>query len=93
MQGRDSRLLFQRMLGVGLREAHQRNLSACEAGDGNSCWFVGDCHRHGETGCSKDPVRATDFFRRACELGIQQGCTSLAKSVLIDPGVRGGGAR
>ena len=52
--------------------------SACDRGDGESCFLLGSLYYAGE-GVPKDPVRAFALLQRSCSSGWWRGCAGLAE--------------
>jgi len=52
--------------------------SACDRGDGESCFLLGSLYYAGE-GVPKDPARAFALFRQSCSSGWWRGCSGLAE--------------
>ncbi len=53
--------------------------SACEKGDGESCFLLGSLYMAG-FGVPKDAERAFALFQRSCSVGWRRGCFGLAES-------------
>ncbi len=52
---------------------------ACDGGDGNACWGLGDMTEVGDGGLKKDAARAVKLFERGCERGAAGACGKLAR--------------
>ena len=52
--------------------------SACDRGDGESCFLLGSLYYAGK-GVPKDPARAFALFRQSCSSGWWRGCSGLAE--------------
>jgi Sel1 repeat len=52
--------------------------SACDGGDGESCFLLGSLYFSGE-GVPKNPARAYALLQRSCSLGWWRGCSGLAE--------------
>jgi hypothetical protein len=60
--------------------------SACERGDGASCFILGSLYSSG-SGVSRDPIRAVALFQESCDHGWWRGCGRLGVSYLVGQGV------
>jgi TPR repeat protein len=47
---------------------------ACDMGSPNGCYSCGSIYRAGD-GVPRDPLKAREYFNKACSLGQQQSCT------------------
>jgi Sel1 repeat len=52
--------------------------SACERGDGESCFLLGSLYYAG-AGVAKDPARAFELLTKSCAAGWSRGCGGLAE--------------
>jgi hypothetical protein len=59
--------------------------SACEAGDGESCFLLGSLFNVG-WGVPKDVGRAFALFQRSCSAGWRRGCFQLGESYRVGNG-------
>ena len=53
---------------------------ACEANDVEACLFYGDFLAQGR-GIARDPAKAREYFKLACDKGDTRGCDHLAGKV------------
>ena len=54
--------------------------AACKRGDADACNHLGDLGYQKRAGSRVTPLEAVYYYRRACDLGLAQGCGSLAGS-------------
>jgi hypothetical protein len=85
-EGKTIQELFTRLVEASTRQGAKDHGAACEAGNADSCWAVGSQLLCQSPGCGKDEVGATVAFQRACDLGSQVGCRSLADSLVAGRG-------
>ena len=66
--------------------------SACNAGDQDSCFILGELYANG-FGTPRDQTAALDVFRRLCAAGWARGCGRLGESYLAGEGTAADPAR
>jgi uncharacterized protein len=54
----------------------------CEKGIGASCYKLGGMYRYGTSGAGKNSTRALDFYLKACDRGVAQGCNDAGVATL-----------
>jgi TPR repeat protein len=53
--------------------------SACDKGDGESCFLLASLYYAGAGGIAKDPSRAFALFQKSCSSGWSRGCGGLGE--------------
>lgn len=59
--------------------------TACQGGDGESCFLLGEVHRRG-IGVSADPTLGFNFARESCAHGLPIGCARVGGSLITGEG-------
>jgi Sel1 repeat len=67
-----------RLLRLVEEDQGQTFQTACNGGDGESCFLLGSLHFAGQ-GVPKDPDRAFALLQQSCTLGWPRGCSGLAE--------------
>jgi len=62
----------------------------CDAGSGESCSLLAVCHGTG-TGVPRDPAKAMELSKKACELGFKGACPSSVTPEMAKQAVAGAG--
>ena len=83
------RILVVLGLALGFAPAVQAQQSqsqaACSAGDAEACFYTGAEYAQGQ-GVPENKRRAVDFFLRACDLGVPDGCNTAGVLVSLGQG-------
>ena len=76
-------------LALGFTPAVQAQQSpsqaACAAGDGEACFYTGAEYAQGQ-GVPENKQRAVDYFLRACNLGVPDGCNTAGYLMSVGEG-------
>ncbi len=79
---------YEAVFGDPVAGAHRRWLAEdqreCEHGDGQACAKMAERYRQGSD-VAKDPGRATDYLRKACDFGDRKACNDLGRTLAGSP--------